>query len=397
MPGRVEQRRRRSHARIVLVETSDALPGLLPFPAWDALATADVVLTRDPASHPAATHLYFAGVDLEALAPGELEGRFDLLQPGSPTERKLARGLMDAATARGAAVYLLGPGDEGFARLVGLEAAKLGDVEVEFVFLSQAPPGLELLRLVAVMRRLRDPDGGCPWDLEQDHGTLARHLVEETYELLDAIASGDDEHLQEELGDVLLQVVFHAQVAIDRGAFGIDDVATGIADKLVRRHPHVFADGDATTADEVQANWDQLKQDEKQRTGPFDGVPSGLPGLMLAEELQRKAAKLGFDWRDEREPADRIHQELAELADATTAEEREEELGDLLGAVVGLARHLHVEPEAAMRRAAAKFRTRFEDVLTRAAARGTDPADLDREAWLALWDEVKAGETGAGG
>ncbi|MBW3658591.1 MAG: nucleoside triphosphate pyrophosphohydrolase [Actinobacteria bacterium] len=383
-------------SRIVLVETSDVLPGLLPFPAWDALAAADVVLVRDPEAHPSATHLYFAGVDLEAVVPGELEGRFDLLQPGSPTERKLAKGLLETAASKGSAVYLLGPGDEGFARLVGLEAAKAGDVEVEFVFLSTAPAGLELLRLVDVMRRLRDPDGGCPWDLEQDHASLVRYLVEETYELLDAIESGDDEHLQEELGDVLLQVVFHAQVALDRGAFGIDDVATGIAGKLVRRHPHVFADGDASTADEVQASWDQLKQDEKGRTGPFEGVPAGLPALMLAEELQKKAAKLGFDWRDETEPRARIELELAELADATTDEAREEELGDLLGAVVGLARHLRIEPEAAMRRAAAKFRARFDAVLALAAERGTGPADLDRDAWLALWDEVKTAADGTG-
>jgi XTP/dITP diphosphohydrolase len=379
-------------ARIVLVETSDVLPGLLPFPAWDALSTADVVLVRDPDTHPAATHLYFAGLDLAALEPGELEGRFDLLQPGSPAERKLAKGLIDTALARGSAVYLLGPDDDGFARLVGLEAAKLGDVEVEFVFLSQAPRGLELLRLVEVMAKLRDPEDGCPWDLEQDHRSLSTYLIEETYELLDAIEGGSDVDLREELGDVLLQVLFHAQVALDRGAFGIDEVARGIADKLVHRHPHVFAEGDASTAEEVQANWDQLKQAEKQRTGPFEGVPTALPALLLAETLQRKAAKLGFDWRGASEPTERIQQELDELAGAATDVEREEELGDLLGAVVGLARHLGIEPEAAMRRAATKFRGRFEAVLALAGERGHDPAEADRDTWLQLWDEVKAGE-----
>jgi MazG family protein len=376
--------------RIVLVETSDALPGLLPFPAWDALTTADAVLVRGRDDHPAASHLYFAGLDLEELVPAEVQTRgMDLMQPGSPAERALASGLVDAAHARGTVAYVLGPADGGFSRIVGLEAARDGDVEVEFVFLAQAPRGLDTLRLVEVMAALRHPDSGCPWDLEQDHRTLSRYLVEETYELVDAIASGDDAHIQEELGDVLLQVVFHAQIALDRGAFGIDEVARGIADKLVRRHPHVFADGDATTPAEVQSNWDELKQVEKGRTGPFEGVPQALPGLMLAEELQRKAAKRGFDWRDASEPIERIHQELGELEAAASDDEREEELGDLIGAVVGLARHLGVEPERAMRRAAGKFRTRFEAVLALAAEQGTDVDALDRQAWLSLWAQVK--------
>jgi MazG family protein len=181
-------------------------------------------------------------------------------------------------------------------------------------------------------------------------------------------------------------------VAADRGTFAIDDVAAGIADKLERRHPHVFGEGDAATADEVQANWDRLKQAEKGRSGPFEGVPRHLPGLMLAEELQQKAAKLGFDWRDPSEPAARVHQELDELADATTHEDREEELGDLLGAVVGLARHLGLEPERAMRRAADKFRRRFDAVLALAAEQAADPTQLDRDGWLRLWDDVKAAE-----
>ncbi len=378
-------------ASVVLVETSEALPGLLPFPAWDAIARADVVFVRDRSTDVTADHLYWAGVDVEELAPASVQTRgLNLMEPGSPAERALAKGLVEAAHARGTAVYVLGPRDDGFGRVVGLEAAKDGDVEVEFVFLAQAPRGLETVRLVEVMRQLRDPEDGCPWDLQQDHGTLSRYLLEETYELLEAIESGDDVHIQEELGDVLLQVVFHAQVATDRTAFTIDDVAAGIADKLVRRHPHVFADGDAATADEVQANWDQLKQAEKQRTGPFEGVPAALPGLMLAEELQRKAAKLGFDWRDAGEPTARIHEELDELARAGSDEEREEELGDLLGAVVGLARHLGIEPERAVRRAAGKFRARFEAVLELAGEQGS--GELDRDGWLALWDAVKADE-----
>lgn len=379
--------------RIVLVETSPLLPGLLPFGAWDAIATADVVLLRDREAHPAAAHLYFAGVDLEELTLEEGATRgLDLLGGGTFEERRLARALVDRAAAAGSAVYLLGAEDEQFGQLVGVEAAKRGDGEVEFVFLPPLPRGSEVLRLVDVERQLRDPERGCPWDLEQDHDSLVRYLLEETYELVEAIEQGTDADVLEELGDVLLQVVFHAQIATDRGAFDIDAVAGGIADKLVRRHPHVFADAEVADADEVKANWEVLKQQEKQRSGPFEGVPGALPGLMRAWELQRKAAALGFDWEDASAPRQRVLQELEELSAAGTVEQREEELGDLLGAVVGLARHLDVDPEAAMRRAARKFATRFESVLAVAGERGLDPAELDREAWLSLWDAVKDAE-----
>lgn len=377
-------------SRVALVETSEALPGLLTFPAWDALGTAGTIHVRDRESHPAAAHLYFAGLDVSELAPAALDPRqVDLTSPGNPRDRGLAKALVDLAERDGGAVYLLGPDDDALPRVVGYEAARRGDVEVEFVLLAALPVGTQLVRMVEVMRRLRHPDDGCPWDLKQDHDTLKRYLIEETYELLEAIDSGDDDHIQEELGDVLLQVLFHAQVAADRGAFTIDDVAAGLADKLVRRHPHVFADGDASTAEEVQVNWDRLKQEEKQRTGLFDGIPVGLPALMLAEEQQKKAAKLGFDYREPSEPESWIHQELDEIRQARSHDELEEEIGDLIGAVVGLARTHGVEPEAAMRRAAGKFRRRFEDILE-LVAQGDIPAEqLDREAWLDLWDRVK--------
>ena len=379
-------------ARVVLVETSDALPGLLPFQAWDALATADVVLVRDPEAHPSSPHLYFAGLDLERLEPASLSrDELNLARPGSPHDRRLAKALLNRAREHGTAVYLLGPDDDFFGRVVGSQSGDV-DVEVEFVFYAQQPRGAELLRLVEVERELRDPEHGCPWDLEQDHHSLGRYLVEETYELLEAIDTGDDTDIAEELGDVLLQVVFHAQVATDRGAFTIDDVARGIADKLVHRHPHVFGDVEVADAQEVVANWDDLKQAEKQRTGPFEGVPTGLPALQLAEKLQRRAAKLGFDWQEVAEPLERIHQELDELATAEGEAEVLEEVGDLLGAVVGLARHHGVDPEAALRAGTRKFRRRFEAVLALARARELAPAALDRPGWLALWDEVKRGE-----
>lgn len=375
--------------RVRLVETSEALPGLLTFPAWDALGGAGSVLVRDRRSHPAAGHLYFAGLDVVDLEPATLDPRqVDLTSPGTPRDRGLAKALVDLAEETGESVFLLGPEDDALPRVVGYEAAKR-DIEVEFVLLAGLPAGTELVRMTEVMRQLRDPDHGCPWDLKQDHDTLKRYLIEESYELLEAIESGDDEHIQEELGDVLLQVLFHAQVAADRGAFTIDDVAKGLADKLIRRHPHVFADGEADTAEEVQQNWDRLKQEEKQRTGPFDGVPRHLPALMLAEEQQKKAAKLGFDYREPSEPESWIHQELEEIRRAETHDQLEEEIGDLIGATVGLARTYGVDPEAAMRRAAAKFRRRFEDILALAESEGSSPDELDRDAWLDLWDRVK--------
>jgi MazG family protein len=380
--------------RVVLVETSDALPGLLPFQAWDVLGTASEVWLRDVEGHPSAPHLYYAGLDLRPVEPAQLErADLDLSQPGSPTDRRLAKALLAIAVEQETAVYLLGPDDEGLARaLAGM--APEHDAEIELVFLAQQPAGTELLRLVEVMRRLRDPEHGCPWDLEQDHATLRRYLVEETYELLHAIEEEDDVELQEELGDVLLQVVFHAQVARDREAFTIDDVARGIADKLVRRHPHVFADGDASTAAEVQENWDRLKGEEKARTGPFDGVPAAGPGLHLLETLQRKAAKRGLPTADD-DPAGRIRASVDGLVAATGTDDRRRALGDLLAAVVELARHLELDPEEAARAAGARFRVRAERALALATERDLDPDALDPAGRRALWDEAADDADGA--
>jgi MazG family protein len=382
--------------RVVLVETSDALPGLLPFQAWDVLGTATVVWCRDVDAHPSAPHLYYAGLDLRTVEPAQLDrADLDLTRPGDPSSRRLAKALLATANADGEVVYLLGPDDGGIApALAGM--APEHDVEIELVFLAQQPAGGELLRLVEVMRQLRDPDSGCPWDLEQDHATLRRYLVEETYELLHAIEEEDDTELQEELGDVLLQVIFHAQVARDRDAFTIDDVARGIADKLVRRHPHVFADGDASTAAEVQENWDRLKGEEKARTGPFDGVPSAAPGLHLLETLQRKAAKRGFDWEGVDGPLAQMRHELDELQAADDPAARREELGDVLGAVVGVARHLGLDPEEAARAAGGRFRRRFERVLSLVAERDLDAGELDATTWVSLWQEAKADEPSGG-
>lgn len=378
--------------RLVLIETSAALPGLLPPVAYQALGEVDRILARDPAHHPSVPALTAIGLTVEAARPAaadDVRGMNLLAAGGGAGDIRLAKGLLDAV-AHGDIAYLQGPGDEGFGRTLGVEAAKVGGVEVEFVFLVGAPRGIELLRLVEVMAALRHPETGCPWDLQQDHERLARHLLEESYELLDAITSGDDRHMLEELGDVLLQVVFHAQVAFDRGAFGIDEVATGIADKLVRRHPHVFGDGDATTPEEVQANWDRLKAEEKpDRTGPFDGVPTALPALMLADELQRKAARSGFVFGTRDDVVAKVREELDEVL-AAGPDDVADEVGDLLQVTVSLARHLDVDAETALRRATDTFRTRFERVMSKVEARHEDPAALAPTDWLALWDEVKA-------
>ena len=191
---------------------------------------------------------------------------------------------------------------------------------------------------------------------------------------------------------MLLQVVFHARIGADRRAFGIDDVARGIADKLVRRHPHVFADGDATTPAEVQATWDELKQVEKSREGPFDGVPVAGPGLELLGTLQRKAAKLGLDRFDASGPLEQLQAELAALEAAADDDAREAGFGDVLDTVVALARHLDVDPEVAARHAARRFRSRVEAVLARVAATGDDPRSLDAASWSRHWQSVLADE-----
>ena len=367
--------------RVVLVETSDLLPGLLPFQAWEALTAAGTVLCRDPATHPAAPALTMAGVPLVALEPEAL-GRDDLLltRPGGPDDRRLAKALVAAARADGTAVYLLEDDERGLApALSGMVAAH--DVEIELVFLAQLPRGTELLRAVGVMDRLRDPDGGCPWDLEQDHDSLARYLVEETYELLDAVADGDDDDVREELGDVLLQVLFHARIAAERGAFGVDDVARGLAEKLVRRHPHVFAAAERPEdADGVQRSWDAIKAAEGGGRGPLDGVPTAMPGLALLDALLRRLRREGLVPTE----ASALGADLRTTADAlatgtvvtgggsdgpTTADATADALGRLLVQAAALAAAHGLDADAVARAAAADLRARAEAVL------GSDDAD----------------------
>ena len=256
-----------------------------------------------------------------------------------------------------------------------------------------APVAQEAARFHELVRTLREQ---CPWDRAQTHTSLTRHLIEETYELLEAIdglaAAGDDEHLVEELGDVLFQVEIHAAIAEQEGRFSMADVARGVHDKLVHRHPHVFGTVEVDGADEVVVNWEAIKRAEKGRTSIVRGHPGRDALARYAAKIQRKAAGLGFDWPDVDGALPKVAEEAAELVAVAGDPERAlDELGDLLFAVVNVARHLDLDPETALRGATAKFRARFEAVEALAAARGETLDALDLAALDALWDEVKRG------
>src|SRR5436190_3717090 len=252
-------------------------------------------------------------------------------------------------------------------------------------------------RLLAIMARLRDPDRGCPWDREQNFATIAPYTIEEAYEVADAIEREDMTALKDELGDLLLQVVFHARMAEELGLFGFDEVAAAIADKMVRRHPHVFGDAEIASVAAQNEAWEAHKAAERQAQGGadsvLDGVALALPALLRAAKISRRAARIGFDWPDARAVIPKIAEEIAEVEaeidGGATLAGLEEEIGDLLFAAANLARKLDVEPETALRRATAKFERRFRRVETLAAERGIG-RNLD--ALEALWQEVKAEE-----
>ncbi|WP_267348948.1 nucleoside triphosphate pyrophosphohydrolase [Sphingomonas sp. GM_Shp_2] len=234
------------------------------------------------------------------------------------------------------------------------------------------------------MVRLRDPEAGCEWDKVQTFASIAPYTIEEAHEVADAIVRGDMDELRDELGDLLLQVVFHAQIAKDIGAFDFDDVVAAISDKMERRHPHIFGD----VAEGGHHLWEQIKAEErkaKAAQGTLDGVALGLPALMRAEKLQKRAARVGFDWPDAEGPRAKIDEELQEIADASP-DTLEEEVGDLLFAVTNWARHLNVDAEAALRSANAKFERRFRAMESEA---GESFAALDLEGKEALWQAVK--------
>jgi ATP diphosphatase len=252
-----------------------------------------------------------------------------------------------------------------------------------------------LVRLLAIMARLRDPVSGCEWDRAQTFSTIAPYTIEEAYEVADAIARDDIGSLRSELGDLLLQVVFHARIAEENGSFTFDDVASSIADKLEARHPHIFGD-DADTLDPSE-RWETIKSAERRASGAIgalDGVAMALPALMRAEKLQKRAARVGFDWPDPSGPRAKVLEEMEELAQAETAEEKLLEAGDLLFAAVNLARAYGVAPEDALRAANAKFESRFRTMEACAAREGEAFAELSLVQQEALWARAKASERG---
>ena len=280
-----------------------------------------------------------------------------------------------------------------------------------------------LADLVAVMAALRTPVTGCPWDLEQNFATISPYTIEEAYEVADAIARQDMADLKEELGDLLLQVVYHARLAEEQGAFHLDDVIAGITTKMIRRHPHVFGDAEARSAGAAQGFWERIKAEEKvaraaerSRLGGsgtstaappsvLDNVPVGMPAMTRAVKLQATAARVGFDWPSIAPVFEKVREEIAELeaeiAKAPPLDTEmagsaiEEEYGDLLFVMANVGRHLHVDPEAALRRASDKFRRRFRAIEVELARQGKTPAESTLADMDAIWDEVRAADKGA--
>ncbi|WP_127903379.1 nucleoside triphosphate pyrophosphohydrolase [Solirhodobacter olei] len=260
-------------------------------------------------------------------------------------------------------------------------------------------PNGGMARLVEIMRRLRDPETGCPWDIEQDFATIAPYTIEEAYEVADAIEREAWEELKGELGDLLFQSVFHARMAEERGLFGFEDVARAISDKMVSRHPHVFGDESRDkSAAQQTVDWEKVKAAEraaKAEHGVLDGVAVGLPALLRALKLQNRAARVGFDWPSTTEVLDKIVEEARELVEAReemTEAEQFEEMGDLLFVMANLARHLKIDPEAALRAANSKFTRRFRAIEAALAEDGRRPQDSDLAEMDALWNRAKAAE-----
>lgn len=266
-------------------------------------------------------------------------------------------------------------------------------------------PSAALDELLAIMARLRDPQGGCPWDIEQSFRTIAPYTVEEAYEVAEAAEAEDMPHLKEELGDLLLQVVFHARMAEERGAFAFEDVAQAIVTKMIARHPHVFDSASVSDAAEMERLWEDRKAAERQAKaaasgrapGLLDDVAAGLPGLTRAVKLQKRAARVGFDWTEIRPILAKLQEEVAELEaelDGGDAARIEDEVGDLLFVMANVARRLSVDPEQALRGANAKFARRFRHIEDSLRAAGTPWEATDLEAMEALWQQAKRLERG---
>jgi ATP diphosphatase len=264
-------------------------------------------------------------------------------------------------------------------------------------------PSRDITRLIEIMAALRDKKTGCPWDIEQNFATIAPYTIEEAYEVAEAIAQDDMMELRDELGDLLLQVVFHAQLARETGAFAFPDVVEAITTKMIRRHPHVFGDETAKAAGHAKEVWERVKAEEKRkRSGSMpaekrvlDGVPIALPALLRAVKLQQKASTVGFDWNDPKAVLAKLREELAEIEaeiDNATHDRLEDEVGDLLFAAANLARHLKVDADQALRRTNAKFVKRFGAIEDALAAGGRSPADASLDEMEELWQKAKSGD-----
>lgn len=307
------------------------------------------------------------------------------------TALKLA--LLDIYPAEHAVTVLRASGTPG-AEVRTVPLAELDHAPFSYldsVFVPPLPAEDDIRRfdgLFAIVARLNAP-GGCPWDREQTHASLRPHLLEESYEALEAIDSGDAERLVEELGDVLLQVLMHAAAGVREETFTFADVVEHIARKLVRRHPHVFGEAQARTADEVYQNWEALKQQEKPRSSILEGVPATLPSLAASQAIQGRARRVGFDWPDIDGPLEKLTEEVREFAAAEGASDREDEFGDVLFVVANIAQRLGIDAEQALRRANEKFRRRFGRVEALAGERAIDLRELDLAGLDALWDEAK--------
>lgn len=264
-------------------------------------------------------------------------------------------------------------------------------------------PSSEFNRLCEIMAKLRDPKDGCPWDLEQDFASIAPYTIEEAYEVADAIDRADYSDLKDELGDLLLQVVFHSQMADEAGYFTVEDVARAINDKMIRRHPHVFGEEKERDADTQVQAWEEIKEAERRARGSetgsassaLDGVAKALPALMRAEKLQKRAARTGFDWTEPRDILDKLDEETREVTDAIDSGDMadiEDEIGDLLFVAANLARRFKLDPEIALRKANAKFERRFRAMELLAASRSQTFAALSPDEQEALWRDVKTAE-----
>jgi len=272
-------------------------------------------------------------------------------------------------------------------------------------------PSSDISRLLEIMAALRTPDTGCPWDLEQNFASIVPYTLEEAYEVADAVERGDLADLRDELGDLLLQVVFHARMAEEQGAFAFPDVVEAITRKLIRRHPHVFGDARNLSAEAVKSLWDEIKREEKaerratrekmglppeaHEAGFLGGIPTALPALTRAQKLTARAAKVGFDWPDPSQVIDKIHEELEEVKEASSSGERdkiEDEIGDLLFSVTNLARHFNIDPERALRLTNAKFERRFKAIERSLEQRGISLNQASLEEMEKLWVEAKHAE-----